>query len=265
MILKRARKGRMFRFLELPGGKFLVLKKKIITDLFLELRNRIYEFAAEVTRKEWPNLPTRSSVRPKRRKLPESETHLKTERSIFPFLGLTQTCTDIRSEFRGWWMESHCIPLCELERYISVFLPILPKKDRKRHESYFKTTGRVTIRVRNDELEDVDILRLLKLKARLPNYTVLFRHLANVDESVIFGLLQFVCHANPKWLRWIRANVITQVRLCKSVVHIVVREQWAQDWMKPCTKSNQASAAFRTAFGLDRIVHWDFVFSVSYA
>jgi len=93
---------------------------------WVELQNRIYEYAIEITAKTWPEIPSHNLCKRKRKSSSINEVPDKPRLSFssFPFLGLTQTCTTIRVAFRGWWMENHRIPLCELERYLSAFHPL---------------------------------------------------------------------------------------------------------------------------------------------
>ena len=188
-----------------------------------------------------------------------------------PYLALTQTSIKIRSEFRGWWMEAHLIPLCELDRYFSTFFPTLPRDsvDQQRLSSFFKDSGSLRIWVRANELKTIDILRLLKFKLRFPDYKIVLEHPPSVEADVIAGLSTLVNNKHPKWLQWLRGNIITQARLkpCRTgghVFHFVVKVDWAENWMRPCL-TRRIPDGFLSTLGLDGIAHWTFDFTVCYS
>ncbi|KAF2662434.1 hypothetical protein K491DRAFT_178244 [Lophiostoma macrostomum CBS 122681] len=249
---KQKKEEQIFRFLDLPG----------------ELQNHIYELAAAETRRKWPilhnKLPDRSQRRT--RSKPQSPPPKRT----FPFLGFSQTCRKIRSEFRPWWMNGHRLPLSELDDYISVFFRGQLKKGRDRQDPYFNPAGMLRVWVRDSELKDIDIMRLVKLKVRLPNYTIIFDHGSDVPGPLIYGLNQLVNNTNAQWLRWLRGNIITQVRIRQNnnsashKFYVVVKEKWAKDWMKPAL--NQAVAdGFLDTIGLEDLVYWNVRFGVCYS
>jgi hypothetical protein len=119
----------------------------------------------------------------------------------------------------------------------------------------------------------MDILRLLKLKAKLPNYKIKLTPPKGFPGQVEYGLNQLIHNDHPQWQRWIRGNRVSQVRLRTDrysthtvgnhTIYIVVNEKWAEDWMKPGLRT-QMPNDFLATVGLDRIVHWYFSFSVNY-
>ncbi|KAF2188589.1 hypothetical protein K469DRAFT_83538 [Zopfia rhizophila CBS 207.26] len=239
--LKRFRREGMFRFLDLPG----------------ELQNQIYEYAVEETGKDLLYKTTKDSLRPK---------------PPIPFLGLTQTCSKIRSEFRGWWMSVHTIPLYHAERYISSFLLPPAKKDKKRAES---PKGKLAIQVKDQGMK-MDMVRILRLKARIPDYEITFvRGDEEVSAEYLFGdwgwacpgkirgLNQLIGNTNPKWLRWIRGSLVTQVRIDGQDLHIVVKERAAEKWMKQMVLPTIPDD-FVATIGLDGLEYFKVGFGVCY-
>lgn len=169
-------------------------------------------------------------------------------------------------------MEGHRIPFSELDRYLSVFLRLPPKKDRHRYEAYYNSSGILRIWIRTSELNNTDLMRLLKFKVRLPDYKIVFCHLPDSSE-LIQGLNQLVNHTHPRWLRWIRGNIITQVRLRKMAInnkykfYIVIKEQWAEDWMKPSLYGllHDPPEGYLHTIGMDKMAYWGFSFAVCYS
>lgn len=234
------------------------------------MQNRIYELATAESRRLWPVLRNnlRDKSQPRRtRSNPTSTPPPGLRKPVFPFLGLTQTCRKIRSEFRPWWMTVHRIPFCELAKYISVFLRSPPKKDRDRCKTYFNPAGTLRVHVRLSELENMDIISLIRLKERLPDYKIIFEHGRDVPDVLAFGLNQIVHHRDPVWRQWIRGKRITQLR-CRSTsnthkFHIVVREEWSEPWMKRAINPRMPDNYLRK-FDLEDIVYWSFGFAVCY-
>lgn len=154
-----------------------------------------------------------------------------------PFISLTQTCRQIRSEFLPLWVQSHRPDLYELPKYLSLFFRKPAKKDVQQYEAYFQRAGELNILLSVERLghTEPDVLRLLKLKADLPDYTVSFHSLPM--PILKHNLDYLVNNQNPEWLRWIRGNRISQVRIGSGITrwnfHIVVNERWAEQWMKP--------------------------------
>ncbi|KAF2714223.1 hypothetical protein K504DRAFT_462651 [Pleomassaria siparia CBS 279.74] len=257
---KRLRKEDIFPFLELPA----------------ELQNRIYELAIEITASSWPVIRDSKAEKRERKRASKSSSSSDSASESpalprLPFLGLTQTCTKIRVEFRGWWMENHRIPLCTLDRYLSTFYPLPPLKNRHRFQAYVKTAGQLKVWLRQSEFENKDILRLLKLKVRLPNYTIIFQHGFDVKASEARGLSELINNKNPVWLRWIRSRIITQVRTTtgrrRNDLDIVVRAQHAPAWMHalvPYAEPRPETSRLAKELGIDQLSHWTPRFAVCY-
>jgi hypothetical protein len=262
-----------------------------------ELQNQIYEYAAEITARFWPVIRNRdrekSEEQRKRRRMSKSKSKSSSSNSssynsdvenipplrpqpTFPFIGLTQVCSKIRVDFRGWWMEGHRIPLCELERYLSVFHPRSSLKNRHRFKACVNTAGRLKVWLRKTEFHNRDILQLLKLKLKLPDYTILFEHGPDVKPEEARGLSDLVNNKTPEWLRWLRGRIVTQVRTTRGsvrnsageqvhVLAVVVRAEHAPNWMRPTVGGPPPEARdLAKGLGLDGMEHWEARFSVKY-
>ncbi|KAF2475718.1 uncharacterized protein BDR25DRAFT_88083 [Lindgomyces ingoldianus] len=251
-----------FRFLDLPGGLFYTpfSLARITSMAYLrmlipssELRNRVYEAAIAITAQKLPPTVT-------------DRTRIVKPRFFFPFLGLTQTCSKIRTEFQGWWMEAHTVNLGDVNLYLATFLPNPSKyvKDKKRLGSFSNRPGKITIMVRHNDL-DLSLLRLLKLRARIPGFKIVIKEVSNIPYAR--GLDQLVNNKNPDWLRMLRSRAITEV-IGLPRVHIVTKERHAEEWMKvalfPSNRSEQRDK-FKANLGLDKVEHWEFTFGVNYS
>lgn len=109
----------------------------------------------------------------------------------------------------------------------------------------------------------MDILSLVKLKMRFPDYNIIFEHPPDISEVAVFGLNQFINNTHPKWLRWLRGNIVTQARLQRDNVYLVIREKQATGWMKDTLKG-RVPVGFLETIGLDKVVHWAITFGVCY-
>ncbi|KAF1843582.1 uncharacterized protein K460DRAFT_290651, partial [Cucurbitaria berberidis CBS 394.84] len=261
----------VFRFLDLPG----------------ELRNRVYEIAAEWSYRCFPHTHIRDKP-PKRRGRSKSSSasssSAEESRHLpprpLPYIGLTQTCSLIRTEFRGLWLSSHRFPLFALDGYFKAFFPTPPPASgpgpspdthRKRFDSYFDPAGKLRLWIRNEDVTDTDILGLLKYKARFPQYTItpVAAAYTNVPEETVAFIAAIVNNSNPKWCWGIRDNVITQMRLIfsgsSSNVRIVVKEKYAPQWMRPTLQpENNVPEGYLESLGLDKLTGCRIVFAVDY-
>jgi hypothetical protein len=173
-------------------------------------------------------------------------------------------------------MEGHRVPLCELERYLSVFHPRSSLKNRHRFKACVNTAGRLKVWLRQNEFHNRDILRLLKLKLKLPDYTILFEHGSDVKPAEAKGLSDLVNNNNPEWLRWLRGCIVTQVRTTRGsvrnasgeqvyVLAVVVRAEHAPNWMRPTVGGPPPETRdLAKRLGLDGMKHWEPRFSVNY-
>jgi hypothetical protein len=196
-------------------------------------------------------------------------------------MSLTQVCSLIRTEFRPLWLSTHRVPLFALEGYFKAYFPVLrgslrlSKDIQKRIKSYFSDAGTLRIWIRMNCLRHADILFLLKFRLRFPAYTITFDpgHPA-IQSHTINSLNTLMNNANPTWVKHIKQNRITQVRLAfghypnqtfELVMRIVVKEMYAPSWMMAtCARQPSAIEEYERQLGLDNPV-WYVSFGVSYS
>ncbi|KAF2437804.1 hypothetical protein P171DRAFT_173366 [Karstenula rhodostoma CBS 690.94] len=240
-----------------------------------ELRNRIYEFAFENIYRTFPTSSFRKENQPRRygERLPSANL----SPSLIPYLGLVQSCRLIRKEFHPWWMNAHRIPLCNLARYLRTFFPPRPKSD----VAYYASQGRLRIYIRRYELPHRDLLPLIKHIHRFPQRRIGIDQLTNRLDPHFQGLVQLLENQHPAWKRWIRANVVSQIRMeprdqpnhvyLQDRIILVVKEKHVTPWMKSVL--GQASGAdrdqdgyhsFLASLGLDIVVGWQIDVAVDY-
>ncbi|KAI4697106.1 uncharacterized protein J4E84_000231 [Alternaria hordeiaustralica] len=253
----------VFRFLDLPG----------------ELRNRIYGMAIEWSFRSFP----RTHEKPKksrRRNAVEEKAAAITQARPLPYIGLTQVCSLIRTEFRPLWLSTHQFPLFALEGYFKAFFPVLRggsrlnEDVRKRIKSYSKATGTLRLWVRMDCLKHVDVLPLLKFRHRFPEYTITPQPAPfNVDTLTIDSFTAFMNTSHATWVRYIKQHRITQIKLQVSrytvgpsnlPMRIVLKEKDALGWMgSGLISQSHLVEEYKRFLGLDP--SWGVTFAVDYS
>lgn len=237
----------------------------------------MYEFAFDNTFRTFPTSSFRREHQPRR----SSEIRLRTRHAPLPipYLGLVQSCRLIRKEFRPWWMDAHRIPLCNLNRYLRTFFPPRPKSDT----AYYNSKGKSRVYFRRCELPRRDLLPLIKHMIRFPKRTIEVNQLAHHSDLQFEGLTQLLQNEHPMWKRWIRTNVLTQVRLeprepeqahmqwLRHRIILVVKEKHATPWIKSvfgapsgANRDHDGYSSFLATIGLDNIVGWEIDFGMDY-
>lgn len=161
----------------------------------------------------------------------------------FPYIALTQTCMQIRAEFRPMWLPTHRIPFNLTDSYFKAFFPTRIRKALVRFKPHADTIVGFRVWVRKGDLgtrwDGCDVTRLLRHKARFPDCTIMCRGLLAVYEKLLRASDSFLNHSNLTWLMWIRTGRISQVRLGLDPEEddqvswvIVVKEKFAEPWMK---------------------------------
>ncbi|EMD94059.1 hypothetical protein COCC4DRAFT_190830 [Bipolaris maydis ATCC 48331] len=254
--------SQMFRFLDLPG----------------EIRNRIYEVVAETSTQTFPDTYPKSMSSRRRGLRPDHEVR-RPPHKPFPFIGLTQTCTLIRKEFRPLWLSTHRFPLFALGGYFKAFFPPPLRANqasdqiRQRVARYYHPGGSLRIWLNIDSLADVDILPVIKFHLRFPMYTF---NLISVHPKVTAedrnSISTLIYNPNVTWVRYIKQHIITQVRLQivnyiqgTEIVRIVLRESQVPDWMKGTWGHNDDHATtYRESLGLEEL-KWAIRFGTDYS
>lgn len=227
----------------------------------LELRNRVYEYAVEWAGRCFPH----TWPKPKKyalRNPPSGNEHGWVAPKPLPFIGLTQTCTLIRTEFRPLWLTTHRFPLHVLNSYFKVFFPPplrasqASDQARKRIESYNNPAGTLRLYINKDSFSNVDIMPVLKFRVRFPQYTIVP---VSADPYVGSGLLLYlrflINNTNPIWIRNVERHLITQVRLQPrnlQLLRIVVKESYVSGLASPLYPfGHHGKEEYAASLGLD--------------
>lgn len=241
----------------------------------LELRNRIYEFAAEWSRRYFPHTyPETKKFLPENHS-PGDEYHRPAPKPL-PFIGLTQTCTIIRTEFRPLWLTTHRFPLLALNSYFKVFFPSPLRASqtndqvRKRIESYNNPVGTLRLWINKDSFENVDIMPIFKFRVRYPEYTIeLVSGHPEITPDRLEYLSALINNANPIWIRNVKRHVITQVRLQRQdgidTFRTVIKQSHAPHWISPSRKLVKGEwKEYVMSLGLDEKM-WYFDLGIDYS
>jgi hypothetical protein len=181
-------------------------------------------------------------------------------------------------EFRPLWLSSHRFPLYVLNDYIKAFFPAPLRLNqttedvKKRIASYIDPKGKLEIRVNRHDLIDMDIRPLFKFQARFPAYKLAPSNATPnlVSEDIMDSLGTLIRNNTPLWTRYIRGNLITQVRIRadsarnENELHIVIKEQCAPQWMKRNVHPRVVPDGYLASLGLDG-VSWEVTFGVDYS
>ncbi|KAI4930265.1 hypothetical protein J4E85_004891 [Alternaria conjuncta] len=253
----------VFRFMDLPG----------------ELRNRIYGMAIEWSFRCFP-MTHEKPKKSRRGKAIEGKAPAITQAKPLPYIGLTQVCSLIRTEFRPLWLSTHLFPLFALEGYFKAFFPVLrggsrlSEDIRKRIKSYSKTTGTLRLWIRMDCLKHVDVLPLLKFRHRFPDYIITPKAApSNVEKLTMDSFTALMNTDNATWVSYIKQHRVTQVKLQISryevrssnlPMRIVLKEKYALDWMgSGFVRLPHVVEEYKGFLGLDP--SWGVTFAVDYS
>jgi hypothetical protein len=285
----------VFRFMHLPGGQFNTTPSypchvcpaissstytSAITDITPELRNRVYEYAADDSHRTFPHTyakPKKRSKSLKSKPTPEEEDRRPPLQPL-PYIGLTQVCTQIRTEFRPLWLSTHRFPLYVVNDYLKTFFPAPLRLSQttyevqKRIASYIDPSGTLGVFVNKDCLLDTDIRSLLKHRLQFPAFKLeLFSPHPDIAKPETVAKISALIHnENAKWKKYLKRNIITQVCLrqensrVEEEVHVVIREEHAPTWMKNTTWPRRVGEGYLESLGLDA-VGWRVGFGVDYS
>ena len=199
-----------------------------------ELRNHIYEIAADSSRRTFP--PT--YLKPKKSRSRDSEGRRLPLRPL-PYIRLTQVCSSIRKEFRPLWLSTHCFPLYVMDGYLRVFFPppLRASQVSERSKNYRDPVGTLRLWINHDSLDAVDIQKLLRFQLRFPGYTITpTPACSRIPKEAVNIISAILNNKNPKWIKWLKQHVITQVRLRSSEnrhsLRIVIKGNHFPGWGK---------------------------------
>jgi hypothetical protein len=244
------------------------------------LRNRVYEYAADTSKRDFPHTYVKPKKRSKRLKSTPSleEEDRRPPLKPLPYIGLTQVCTQIRHEFRPLWLSTHRFPLYVLDKYLKAFFPAplrlsqTNEEVKKRIANYIDPKGKLEIRVNRPGLIDMDIRSLLKFQARFPRYELVPSNATPnlVSEETMASLTILMTNATALWTKYLQGNITTQVRIRadsarnENELHIVIKEHCAPEWMKRNVHPRAIPEGYLASLGLDDL-SWDVNFGVDYS
>ncbi|KAH7066590.1 hypothetical protein BKA63DRAFT_123610 [Paraphoma chrysanthemicola] len=176
-----------FRFLDLPG----------------ELRNRIYELVDVTPRLVTLAMPANPRIRRIRGTAYYSRMQLRG-------LALTQVCREIRGEFRPLLLRDVVVSLRDIEMYVHAFVEQPKMNYRRAFGLFHEKIGIIQISI--SSYSEVDVLYLLRLKARHPDSKI------KLCPHIGYGKISSLCekffnNTDQKWKSWICNGTISQVRL----------------------------------------------------
>jgi hypothetical protein len=204
-----------------------------------------------------------------------------TQTRPLPYIGLTQVCSIVRTEFRPLWLSTHRFPLFALGGYFKAFFPVLRgslrlnEETRKRIKSSYDAAGTLRLWIRRDCMRGVDLLPLLKFRHRFPAYTItLVPAHQDVTMLAINSTTALINNTNATWVKYIRQHQMTQVRLEVDqhpvlprdfMTRIVIKERYAPGWMGSSLKRKPGDVdGYKKHLGLDNL-DWNVVFAVDYS
>lgn len=174
-------------------------------------------------------------------KTPKKATS-STERKAIPYIALTQTCLQIRAEFRPMWLSTHRLPFNLTDSYFKAFYPARTPKTLARFKPLISAAGALRIWVRDSDLgtnwDCCDVTRLFRHKARFPNCTITCAGISMVNDEVLRDFEKLLNHSDATWMKWVGKGRISQIRLGlnedadKVYAIVVVKEKFAEPWMK---------------------------------
>ena len=198
---------------------------------------------------------TSKNMAKKAKRSPQESAH--TPKPI-PYIGLTQTCAQIRAEFRPMWLSSHQIHLECMATYVKAFFPVrVPNVVSFESDALGPASLRVWIRKHDHEIDyPQDATQLFKFKARLPDCVVTWHSLAY--ERYQQDLNRIINYNSTVWRKSLSGrSMISQVRLGFQetvVMKVVVKERHSEPWTKNGFHKVIASEfdSFKERFGWDR-------------
>jgi hypothetical protein len=126
-----------------------------------------------------------------------------------PFLGLTQTCRQIRSEYRPWYISHPKVCVGDIQLYIHAFIQH-PKTDWK---NAFDTYALRSITVVTSSCGKMDQLPLLRLQILHPSIVINVLSAEPRYFNSIEPLQQILNNESELWLGWNKTGPMEQARL----------------------------------------------------
>jgi hypothetical protein len=141
---------------------------------------------------------------------------------MVPFLSLTQSCRQIRTEFRTWWLEQLTVSMHNIHAYLRAFFAILQVPSVILNQAVQVNTTSIRI---NAAACNADLVPLLKMRALQPNISIFVdwdSDYAHCSEpwSAMFN------NENSTWLRWITDGTIRQARVTTRSMSATVASRY---------------------------------------
>ncbi|OAL48044.1 hypothetical protein IQ07DRAFT_656487 [Pyrenochaeta sp. DS3sAY3a] len=193
-------------------------KKLSLLSLSPELRNCIYSHAAHEPL--FFTYPQNGKATHKRQ-FEKDPLNPRKKLTTIPFLGLTQTCILLRTEFRPLWLATHRVAFSCIPGYMRAFYPdditsVMPSHILTRLESFHDTRCILQLWFRIDDLNDGSIMPLLKFRVRYPETKIMINNgdAGDLDPQNHIGYLTWFLNTSGEELdSWIRRKGIMDVRL----------------------------------------------------
>jgi hypothetical protein len=152
------------------------------------------------------------------------------------FLGLTQSCRQVRSEFRMWWLSTTTVLLCDVQPYFRAFIET-PRTPMKEAFKTFQAAGG-SLRIRGSLCSEVDLVPMLKLKAIHPEIHISFEWEKGPLERCSKPFDSILTNRNSTWLRWITSGTLKVARVTlrsgpRLYIRLVLRKQHLDTWLGP--------------------------------
>lgn len=207
----------------------------------IELRNMIYKYAMDDTYHRFPSnrYANGTKPKPKRRRRAVDPSHLVPRwlpyslTNPIPFMGFTQTCSQIRWEFYSSWLSQARIPLSSVDTFLPTFFPHSSR--RTTGGQLWKGVKRIRILLRPFEISQRNITNLVKLRNRLPNVVFEPVQVDYTQADFKSDMSRFLNNQHPRWLQWLRNHTISSIHLNLHDViriRIVIKDKQAPAWMR---------------------------------
>jgi hypothetical protein len=121
-----------------------------------------------------------------------------------PFLGLTQTCRQIRSEYRPWYISRPKVCVGDIQLYIHAFI----QHSKTDWKNAFDAYALRSITAVTSSCGKMDLLPLLRLQVLHPSIVI------NVEyPNSIEPVQQILNNESELWLSWIKTGAMEQAQL----------------------------------------------------
>ncbi|CAI6337576.1 unnamed protein product [Periconia digitata] len=209
--MKKAAVGRKkFPFLKLPA----------------ELRNYIYGIALFETNRMTSNTVLWGGPGPRKRRGHMAfrscanrrrfyDPYTTDKLPVIPFLGLTQCCTQVRSEFYDQWLSQLCVPLPLMEGFLAAFFS--RELEGVSSTPLVHNVHTVNILIHLKWLWGFDMRNLLRLRHDLPNVTFKVQPCGwkECDTVKSSDMEILINNRHHTFLKWLRTGVFHFIRIDK--------------------------------------------------